>query len=62
MNKGTFILLLASWSSAALAGPATDDIISLWRNAQTNEYRAIMEGRLSTNSMDVVGWLSTDLV
>ena len=57
MNKGTFILLLASWSSAALAGPATDNIISLWRNAQTNEYRAIMEGRLSTNSMDVVGWL-----
>ena len=58
MNKDTFILLLlTAWTSVAAAGPATDNIISLWRNAQTNEYHAIMEGRLNTNSMDVVGWL-----
>ena len=58
MNKDTFILLLLTvWTSVAAAGPATDNIIHLWRNAQTNEYRAIMEGRLRANSMDVAGWL-----
>ena len=57
MKKIALLTFALTMSSVAVAGPGTDHIISLWRNAQTNEYRAIMERRLGTNQMDVVGWL-----
>ena len=57
MKMPVSLSMMVLGTFAAVAGPSTDHIVSLWRNAQTNEYRTIMERRLNANSMDVVGWL-----